>query len=429
YHYIDTYVVKSGSTYHAFTKNETTKYIEHWTSTSLTSGWSSQGQLWTSGYEGPAVLRMSDGSWRIWVDKYTNGGIWTATSPDLDTWSGLNQITCPGCRHGTILPVTDLPGPAPVHRVTNRNSGKVIDVISASTANNAEIKQWTWNGGGNQKWQFQDAGGGYVRIVNQHSGKCLDVAGFGTGDGADRQQYAGTGGTNQQWPRPQVWPDGTPHDQNPVLTDGPRAHRRDRPRRHRAPGPGRHQPVPRYELGRAGRQLQHRPARPARPQPVRQQRDRTGESRRALRRHGLDPGRQHRPAAHQHPHRGRHHLVERLPRRHRRRHRPRIQGHPRVLGGRRRLRRPDHEPRRLEHHVVQRHPYLRLEPQRLLRADERAARLQLRGVARRRGRLARLPHLGRPRPGPHRRHRLQPGPAGRLQRQPLQRDPALLPPL
>jgi hypothetical protein len=80
YNYIDTYVVKSGSTYHAFTKNETSKYIEHWTSTSLTSGWSNQSQLWSSGYEGPAVLRMSDGSWRIWIDKYTNGGIWTATS-------------------------------------------------------------------------------------------------------------------------------------------------------------------------------------------------------------------------------------------------------------------------------------------------------------------------------------------------------------
>ncbi|MFD2348244.1 RICIN domain-containing protein [Nonomuraea ferruginea] len=47
--------------------------------------------------------------------------------------------------------------PAPVHRVTNRNSGKVVDVVSASTANNAEIKQWTWNGGGNQKWEFQDS--------------------------------------------------------------------------------------------------------------------------------------------------------------------------------------------------------------------------------------------------------------------------------
>ncbi|MEO6082678.1 MAG: RICIN domain-containing protein [Umezawaea sp.] len=199
YNHIDTYVVKSGSTYHAFTKNETTKYIEHWTSASLTSGWGNQGQLWSSGYEGPAVLRMSDGSWRIWIDKYTNGGIWTATSSDLNSWSGLSQITCPGCRHGTILPVADVPGSTPAYRVTNRNSGKVMDVVSASTANSAEIKQWPWNGGGNQKWQFQDTGSGYFRIVNQNSGKCLDVANSSTADGANVIQYTCGSGTNQQW--------------------------------------------------------------------------------------------------------------------------------------------------------------------------------------------------------------------------------------
>ncbi|WP_155368427.1 RICIN domain-containing protein [Catellatospora vulcania] len=68
----------------------------------------------------------------------------------------------------------------PCYRVTNRNSGKVVDVVSQSTANNAEIKQWAWNGGGNQRWEFQDAG---------------------TGDGADIQQYACGAGNNQQWTR------------------------------------------------------------------------------------------------------------------------------------------------------------------------------------------------------------------------------------
>ncbi|WP_422768766.1 RICIN domain-containing protein [Plantactinospora sp. WMMC1484] len=85
------------------------------------------------------------------------------------------------------------------YRVTNRNSGKVMDVIEGSTANNAEIKQWSWNGGGNQKWEFQDAGGGYVRVVNSNSGKCLDVASASTADGANIIQYTCGGGTNQQW--------------------------------------------------------------------------------------------------------------------------------------------------------------------------------------------------------------------------------------
>jgi hypothetical protein len=35
--------------------------------------------------------------------------------------------------------------------VVNRNRGKVMDVIGASTVDNGEIKQWTWNGGNNQR--------------------------------------------------------------------------------------------------------------------------------------------------------------------------------------------------------------------------------------------------------------------------------------
>jgi hypothetical protein len=88
---------------------------------------------------------------------------------------------------------------ATYYRITNRNSGKVMDAVSASTANNAEIKQYGWNGGGNQKWEFQDAGGGYFRVVNQNSGKCLDVASSSTADGGNIIQYTCGSGTNQQW--------------------------------------------------------------------------------------------------------------------------------------------------------------------------------------------------------------------------------------
>ncbi|MEH1098316.1 family 43 glycosylhydrolase [Micromonospora sp. CPCC 205561] len=104
HNYIDTYVVRSGSTYHAFTKNESTKYIERWTSNSLTSGWTRAGTLWSSGYEGPSLVRLDDGRYRIYVDRYTNGGVWTATSSNLTSWTGLSLVGCSGCRHGTAIP-------------------------------------------------------------------------------------------------------------------------------------------------------------------------------------------------------------------------------------------------------------------------------------------------------------------------------------
>ncbi|WP_406675003.1 RICIN domain-containing protein [Nonomuraea sp. N2-4H] len=95
-------------------------------------------------------------------------------------------------------------GPGQAYRITARHSGKVMDVVSASTADNAEIKQYSWNGGGNQKWYVQDAGGGYHRIVSVGSGKCLDVARASTADGANIIQYTCTGGANQQWQWTQV---------------------------------------------------------------------------------------------------------------------------------------------------------------------------------------------------------------------------------
>lgn len=104
--HIDAYVLKSGSTWHAFVKNETTKYIEHWTTTaSLTTGWVNQGTVFSSGYEGPSLVKLDDGRWRIYVDHYSAGdGIYTATSSDLWTWTGLTKATCSGCRHGTAIP-------------------------------------------------------------------------------------------------------------------------------------------------------------------------------------------------------------------------------------------------------------------------------------------------------------------------------------
>ena len=98
--------------------------------------------------------------------------------------------------------LTDNLPPTPTltyYRVTNRNSAKVMDVIGASTANSAEVKQWTWNGGANQKWSFPDTDSGYFRVVDQNSGKCLDVAGASTADGANIIQYTCGTGTNQQW--------------------------------------------------------------------------------------------------------------------------------------------------------------------------------------------------------------------------------------
>jgi endoglucanase len=97
----------------------------------------------------------------------------------------------------------DAGGPSPTthYRVTNHNSGRVMDVVGSSIENNAEVRQYGWNGGMNQRWEFREAGDGYVRIVSQRSGKCLDVAGASTSNGANITQYTCGTGTSQEWTR------------------------------------------------------------------------------------------------------------------------------------------------------------------------------------------------------------------------------------
>jgi beta-xylosidase len=84
-------------------------------------------------------------------------------------------------------------------RIVVRHSGMSLDVANNSTANNAAVVQYPWNGGTNQQWRVQSIGGGYYQIVARHSNRCLDVASASTADGASVMQYACGSGTNQQW--------------------------------------------------------------------------------------------------------------------------------------------------------------------------------------------------------------------------------------
>lgn len=107
--YIDSFVVKVGSTYHNFLKNETTKYIEHATATSLTGPWQFTGTGnwagWGSGLEGPALTRLPDGRWRIYFDNYTGGRYYYADSSNLTSFGAKVELSglSGTARHFTVL--------------------------------------------------------------------------------------------------------------------------------------------------------------------------------------------------------------------------------------------------------------------------------------------------------------------------------------
>ncbi|MEV0220554.1 family 43 glycosylhydrolase [Streptomyces sp. NPDC050704] len=101
---------------------------------------------------------------------------------------------------------TSMPGPSgepsaasTTYTITNRNSGKCLEVAGSSTADGANVQQYACNGGNNQKWRVQDQGDDTSRLVNVASGKVLDTADCSAADGADLRQWAWLDNTCQRF--------------------------------------------------------------------------------------------------------------------------------------------------------------------------------------------------------------------------------------
>ncbi|MFF5362590.1 RICIN domain-containing protein [Streptomyces scabiei] len=148
-------------------------------------------------------------------------------SPEVTVDTATGTISGTGATYNTLIA---------------RHSSKCADVTSQSQWPGAQIKQYTCNGGNNQKYWFKSAGSGYYQLTTRHSslcvqentgtvtqencdasntaqqfslvttgsyvnvksratGKCLDVSGASTADGAAVITYACGSGTNQQWTR------------------------------------------------------------------------------------------------------------------------------------------------------------------------------------------------------------------------------------
>jgi hypothetical protein len=84
------------------------------------------------------------------------------------------------------------------YKVVNRNSGLVMDVYGGGTNAGAQVIQWTYHNGSNQKWYLQPYGDTF-QLVNEHSGLVMDVYGGGKTAGVNVIQWTNHHGLNQQW--------------------------------------------------------------------------------------------------------------------------------------------------------------------------------------------------------------------------------------
>jgi hypothetical protein len=186
--HIDTFIVRTGSSaYHAFTKNETTKYIEYATASALTGPYTirrtGDWAGWGGTREGPALIQLDNNGWRIFFDGYGDGSYYYSDSYDtFTTWSAPKKL--PGisgtARHFTVVKETVSGGPSPSTAVTRSfRSGNYttrywqeqsallnLPVVSASSTS-AEKQASTFtvvagladaNG-----CSFRDAAGNYLR--------------------------------------------------------------------------------------------------------------------------------------------------------------------------------------------------------------------------------------------------------------------------
>ncbi|MBK8972504.1 MAG: RICIN domain-containing protein [Hahellaceae bacterium] len=78
------------------------------------------------------------------------------------------------------------------------HSGRCLDVANWSTANGANILQWSCHGGANQQFKLENQGGAvYLRV--RQSNKCVDVSGVSTSNGANIHQWECIGQDNAKW--------------------------------------------------------------------------------------------------------------------------------------------------------------------------------------------------------------------------------------
>ncbi|MWV42667.1 family 16 glycosylhydrolase [Paenibacillus sp. HJL G12] len=85
------------------------------------------------------------------------------------------------------------------YKLTAVHSGKVLDVPNSSTATGVQLQQWNDNGTNAQRWSIVDVGGGFYKLVSKVSGLVADVSGSSTADGAVVQQWSDNGTDAQKW--------------------------------------------------------------------------------------------------------------------------------------------------------------------------------------------------------------------------------------
>ena len=132
----------------------------------------------------------------------------TANEANVQQWSENNKTSQQWI-------ITDEGGN---YSIVNVNANKALDVDNNSRVDGGNIIIWTNNNDANQRWYIKEIGGGYVTITNVNSNKLLDVDNGSISDGGNVLQWSANNGNNQQWKLVRV---DAPKQSEPVKQNDP----------------------------------------------------------------------------------------------------------------------------------------------------------------------------------------------------------------
>lgn len=138
---------------------------------------------------------ISEGTYRI--TNVNSGKLLEVANAGTSDGDNVRQYSDTGhpCQQWEVIETDD----NETFHVRNVNSGKLMEVADADTSDGANVQQYGDTGHATQDWHIIDNGDGTYRIENANSGKVADVSGASTDDGANVIQWPWEGGANQKW--------------------------------------------------------------------------------------------------------------------------------------------------------------------------------------------------------------------------------------
>ncbi len=123
-------------------------------------------------------------------------GVMTAGYP---TDAADNAVQANIVSVGYSTPARSFPVSGTAYRLTNVNSGEVLDAVNCGTANGTAIDLWSALGNTCQQWRFTSAGNGHYTLTNANSGTVLDSANCGSSNGTAVRLWAPLANVCQAW--------------------------------------------------------------------------------------------------------------------------------------------------------------------------------------------------------------------------------------